>query len=965
MWPAFLFLLLLRFALGAPVDSSGNLNNGPPKLTPEEFRSMKGTYFIIFFSPYCAHCRALAPTWNAAYNEVGGSDSKGFSWAGVDCVTFSDFCTENSISAYPTLRVYQDGKRIHDYSISSPSQMDLVNFAKKFVELGDAAFDTQHEKAPADQVALVQADKEAEASAEVHEASQKEAKKDQHVEDEPINDTHINERPAESTTMKQSVDQPTNQPAKDQSGQDEFAKDESVKDEPVEDQTGKDQAANQPAKEETIHSKQEGAPNEAKSESPAPEPPVIKSTENVAVLKASDFGPDRNLGRWLILFTHPNCEECHTLSQKWENHNSYARSIDGINWGRVDCGAEPKLCDSEKVTSIPSLRIYQDGILYYIYEGSKDTMALRQFLVYAASNKNFQAFDPSQIDSSGSNPDINMEGASPHQEPKYLKGPAVKRPNYGTQKPKIMDVVKYTLDTLGQPIDEDPGKLIFGDSPEAHHNFRTWGAPNAPPPTVIEPGSTASRANSSVIEMSASTFDEQIRRGSEPWLVKFYSPKCPHCVYMAAAYEELAQIAKGKLNIAAVNCEIHKSLCETENVKYWPHISLYKGPTQLQRYDGKRDAASIWKYCEKVWQAQIYPIESEGELTGEIIKNLDDSKTTFIYLYDQSVMVEDWESLMNIATQIDSWGGKIYRSNSSELRELAGIKHRGTAFVNVDFHGIVGEGRMKWYDFPWSNIPKKIRDVEEVSAWAYRAKWSLLQYLDPKAQSRFSPYTAVLLTNNTSKPSSDVNIHEHHRKALELRDFYISRQIEDQDRLRIDRLRQHDSALLKHEYKHARHLMKQTIETPVRVDLAFAYISQDAWVKEYAKHLDVSKHQPGNIIIVDFFNGLYVDEFNLVPLRDDRQVLDDVVELLQRYHAKDPKTTFKSISFFKKPISGIPEPEIRPLHFISKPDQHLISRSSFALPSAVKLIAFAILAYVTFVKFIRPRLRKMSARNLY
>jgi len=907
VWNVAVLFWLFCCVLSAPINADVEAGSATPNLTPDEFKAMKGTYFVKFFSPYCGHCKQLAPKWDAAYREVGAADTKGFKWANVDCIQFSDFCAENAISGYPTLRVYRDAKRVHDLSSSSPSELDLQYFAEQFIAIGDKAFNAEYETAPQEMVNRVASAKSQESKDKAGENGKSAAKPE--------------EAQAKDTLAKDSKDAQANS-------------DKVVNLEPE-------------AKNEPLDASQS------------------KTSAGIVKWHGSTVDTAKAVGRWLVLFTAPGCEECPSVLSKWENHDNFARDLPSINWAIVDCGSDKALCETQNVHTAPAIRVFDDGNSVYTYEGGTNSANLRSFAKLAAEAKNFEGFDLTDLENTQSSEEAassnggTPELAAPVDEPQYMSGPVAKKPDYKGLKPKISDVVQYTLETLGQPIDDDPGKLIFGNSPEAHHNFRTWSAPNAPPPAFIPPSAAVSRADGNIHELHGAELDTLVKQSSEPWLIKFYSPKCPHCQDLAPVFEEAATNLKGKLNVGAVNCEVDSQICTAENIDAWPTVTIYRGAVPIDPFRGERTLVKLLEYAERAHNAQIYPLTDQEHLVTEIVQNMNKNVTTYVYLYDESVMSEDWQSLSTVASNIAPWGGKLYRSNDTNLRELAGIQHRGTAFVNVDLSGDTVTGQLKWYDYPYSRIPKRIRNVEEVTDWAYRAKWSSLQYLDPQAITKYSPYISVLLTNDTELPSKDSSFLEHKKMALEFRDHYRERQIQDQDRMRIDRLKQHDEALINNDFKRARHLMQQPLENPVSVDLAFSYIPLSVWRAKYSQYLDTSKHKAGEVVVVDFYHGDYLDEFNTLPIKDNKAVLFDSAELLRRYTVHDPKTSFRTVRKFKKSIPGIPEPNHRSTHFHPKP---YTGGNSF-LSSVFMILVILAVVYLIYRRFLRSKLRSFAARN--
>lgn len=938
----FLFALWANTQAAVAVDGG----NEPPSLNKEQFDKLEGTYFIKFFSPYCPHCTALAPKWTAAYQSVVDKGVDTFKWASVNCVEQGDLCSEQSITGYPDLRVYRDGKRIYDYKARSISDADLESFALAYASKHDDAFDVKYETK----------DSSDDSKDSTKDKSGKEDKpnKEESLSDQEARDKKNLEEEAKKLAQAAQIKDEANDEQERSSKDAEKEADLLQKSENKDQGGNKDQASSE-SNDKT--SEKESSKEASNNNSDEKKEDKASSSQRVSALTSKDFGPKNKVGRWFVLFLSSGCQDCESLTQKWENHDNFANDIQGINWGKVDCDSEKSLCDTENVHTFPSLRIYQDGVLAYNYKESTDSIVLRKFLLQASKVTSFEGFSLSDLDEE-SNSGAHILPSGGQDEPNYMKGPAVQKPEYGSD-PKIMDVVKYTLDTLGQPIDEDPGKIIFGSSPENHHNFRTWGAPDAPPPAYIKPGTSASEADGHVKELDQDSFSKLVKSGTEPWIIKFYSPKCPYCVSMASEYDILAQNLKNKLNVGAVDCEKNAGLCDQEQVKVWPLITLYKGGKPEPSFTGGRTSQEMSEYAEQAWGSQIIPIETEEDLSKEIISNIDSNLTTFIYLYDQSVMEEDWESLSKVAVKIGAWGGKLYRSNSDRLRELAGITHRGTAFVNVDLFG-EGENALKWYSYPWSNIPKRIRNSEDVAKWAYRTKYTLLQYLDPYAQMEFSPYIAIVLTDGTQAPSKDKIIIDHKEKALELRDFYRERQIKDQDRIRIDRLNKHDAALLENKFALSRSYMKQAINAPLFTDLSFAYIPLEVWSQRFGPYLDVYNHKVGTIVIVDFYHGIYIDQFDHVPIKDDREELDKLVDFLHKYEDRDSKTVFSSLNHFKKPMKGIPEPHHRSTHF--QPENNGDTLFSY-IWKLIKILIVLGAFYFVFSKVVRPRLRELAARN--
>lgn len=120
----------------APLGTTFNGINVPP---PTELSGDKideaiasGNWLVEFFSPYCSHCTAFAPTWQTLYEYYytqdpipqtsGSGDSASdlnsftryydFHFAKVDCVANADKCAQKDIKSFPTIRLYKNGEMV-------------------------------------------------------------------------------------------------------------------------------------------------------------------------------------------------------------------------------------------------------------------------------------------------------------------------------------------------------------------------------------------------------------------------------------------------------------------------------------------------------------------------------------------------------------------------------------------------------------------------------------------------------------------------------------------------------------------------------------------------------------------------------------------------------------------------------------------------------------------------------------
>ena len=72
--------------LSAVIALSAALSAHSTELTPDNFATSvaSGLWFIEFFSPFCGHCRAFAPTWDKLV-DASAADIPTVKFAQVNC----------------------------------------------------------------------------------------------------------------------------------------------------------------------------------------------------------------------------------------------------------------------------------------------------------------------------------------------------------------------------------------------------------------------------------------------------------------------------------------------------------------------------------------------------------------------------------------------------------------------------------------------------------------------------------------------------------------------------------------------------------------------------------------------------------------------------------------------------------------------------------------------------------------
>ncbi|CAI7667830.1 unnamed protein product [Penicillium pancosmium] len=108
-------------------------------LTAESFQklvtSTQDPWFIKFYAPWCGHCQALAPNWQAMAKEMKDVLNVGE----VNCDVESRLCEDARVSAFPTMYFFRGGQRVEYTGLRGLG--DLLSYAKKAVGPGSSIED--------------------------------------------------------------------------------------------------------------------------------------------------------------------------------------------------------------------------------------------------------------------------------------------------------------------------------------------------------------------------------------------------------------------------------------------------------------------------------------------------------------------------------------------------------------------------------------------------------------------------------------------------------------------------------------------------------------------------------------------------------------------------------------------------------------------------------------------------------
>lgn len=120
--------------------------------------------------------------------------------------------------------------------------------------------------------------------------------------------------------------------------------------------------------------------------------------------------------------------------------------------------------------------------------------------------------------------------------------------------------------------------------------------------------------DSAVVKLTSETFSKYL--AEHPLvLAEFFAPWCGHCKALGPHYSQAADILEAKdIQLAQIDCTEEAELCQSQGIRGYPTLKVFRGEDSPSDYEGPRSAEGIVNYMIKQSLPAVSLIDDVADL---------------------------------------------------------------------------------------------------------------------------------------------------------------------------------------------------------------------------------------------------------------------------------------------------------------------------------------------------------------
>ncbi|KAI8093298.1 thioredoxin-like protein [Halteromyces radiatus] len=221
--------------------------------------------------------------------------------------------------------------------------------------------------------------------------------------------------------------------------------------------------------------------------------------------------------------------------------------------------------------------------------------------------------------------------------------------------------------------------------------------------------------NGQSIDLDSDTLKKAKEQPNRPYFIKFYAPWCGHCQRLAPIWNQMALELKNQLDVGEVNCDIHRELCQQNQVDGFPTLKLFVNG-QEHEYSGDRSLHSLLTFAKKMAGPTIKTVNE-----AEFKKDLDPNGVAFLYLHkDES---DSADALLETLGRQFIDGLAFYKSTDQKL-----VRQYELSLTDLPLAMIVKDGHHFLY--PGHQFATTA-NMEALTNWIELEKYPVVTQINP------------------------------------------------------------------------------------------------------------------------------------------------------------------------------------------------------------------------------------------